>query len=461
MNRNETRHKQRRTVLLSSLACLAILLSVYSYLLQHDIEAEKERCRYVAGNEANHIVTTIDCVMARTGTLKALVQDHGGDTSFFETVAEDVYGAVTEETGVALKNLAVAPGGVVSEVYPLAGNESLLGFDFMDVSRQGNLEAKEAYEKGRTVLTNPFELVQGGLGMAGRAPVILRDAGGGQRLWGLVTVTIDFDNLIHVLRLDNLSGMGMDYALSYVDADGGVHVMQSGGSPGAGAVKTRFDVRNLTWELAVEPSEGWMHPWRVVLSILTILIISGFAGAFANAVFQLKESNALLLRLSNTDRLTGCLNRRAYEDALAELKKRPPDEDFVYVSTDVNGLKQVNDGLGHLAGDELLCGASECLLNSLGELGSIYRIGGDEFVALLTADEAALAGALDALRATTDGWRGHCAEKLSISVGCAARRELPDALLDELVKTADARMYEAKREHYQKQGLDRRRSRTT
>ena len=78
----------------------------------------------------------------------------------------------------------------------------ILGFDFLDISREGNLEAKEAYEKGGTILTNPFTLAQGGVGMAGRAPVMLT-RNDKQRLWGLVTVTIDFDNLISVLKLDS------------------------------------------------------------------------------------------------------------------------------------------------------------------------------------------------------------------------------------------------------------------
>ncbi len=71
----------------------------------------------IAKDEAEHIVTTIDCVMARTNTLKVLIQDHDGDTSFFDDVAEDIYNNVTDETGVTLKNFAIAPDGVVSKVY--------------------------------------------------------------------------------------------------------------------------------------------------------------------------------------------------------------------------------------------------------------------------------------------------------------------------------------------------------
>lgn len=446
---------RKLVVFLSTLVCFVILMVMYSIMLHRDVEAEKARYSYIAKNEAEHIVTTIDCVMARTNTLKALIQDHDGDTSFFDNVAENMYNTVTEETGVSLKNFAVAPDGVVSDVYPLEGNETLIGFDFLDTSRAGNLEAKEAYEQGKTVLTNPFELIQGGLGMGGRAPVVLHD-GDSQTLWGLVTVTIDFDNLISVLNLDNLKGMGVDFALSYIDNDGSVQEMHVVGNPGEDAVKTRFKVRNLTWELAVAPNKGWLSVWSVAVSILVILIISAFVGVFANIMFQLHESNAMLLKLSITDGLSGSLNRRAYEEALSALSNDKIDDNFIYVTADVNGLKKTNDTLGHLSGDELICGAAECMQKVFGEHGDIYRIGGDEFVALIHADESTFDELMKKIQTLADNWKGHTVENLAISVGYAGIREFPDEAIDTLIKTADSRMYKAKREYYENMGFDRR-----
>ncbi len=215
--------------------------------------------------------------MSRTNTLTTMVKDHNGETDWFDNVAEDIYTNVKEETGVSLKNFAIAPDGVVSNVYPLNGNEQLIGFDFLDTSREGNLEAKEAYENGKTIITNPFELIQGGIGMGGRAPVVLQN-NDGSSFWGLVTVTIDFENLIEVLGLDNLRGMGVDYSLSYIDPDGRTQFMYGGGDIDDNAVKTRFNVRNLTWEIAVEPNKGWMSVWTAVASVVIIMLLSCIVG---------------------------------------------------------------------------------------------------------------------------------------------------------------------------------------
>ncbi|MCR4740910.1 MAG: sensor domain-containing diguanylate cyclase [Lachnospiraceae bacterium] len=454
----DNKKKFNRTIIsvIFATVCFLVLGMLYMVLVRRDLASERERLSYMARNEAEHIVTTIDCVMARTNTLKALIQDHNGDTSFFNQVAMDIYDSVIEETGVTLKNFAVAPGCIVSDVYPLEGNEALVGFDFLDTRHTGNAEAKRAYEQGRTILTNPFELLQGGYGMGGRSPVILR-YGDETELWGLVTVTIDFDNLMQVLRLDNLEGMGMNYALSYIDPEGGSHIMQAKGSLDDKAVRTQFEVRNLTWELAVTPRKGWISVWRVALSTALLLMISGFAGLFANIMLQLRDTNAILLQLSITDRLTGGLNRRAYEDALSELSEKPAAPDFVYISADLNGLKRVNDTLGHPAGDELINGAKECMQKAIEGHGELYRIGGDEFAALIYADESLLTEIIEKMESLVKEWKGKTVKELSLSIGYASIREFPEATVRTLIKKADERMYAAKKEYYDTAGIDRRR----
>ena len=156
-----------------------------------------------------------------------------------------------------------------------------------------------------------------------------------------------------------------------------------------------------------------------------------------------------MLHLSVTDGLSGCLNRRAYEEALSDLSSKTINENFVYVTADVNGLKQTNDTMGHLSGDELICGAALCMQDCFEDYGDIYRIGGDEFVALINADDNTLAELMEKIHAVADGWKGHSVGKLALSVGYASVREFPGAAID-------TRMYKAKREYYQNQGFDRR-----
>lgn len=431
------------------------MMTCYWLSAKHDFEREQNRYAFIAEDEATHISTTIDCIMTRTNTLEILLQDHNGDTEFFERIAVKMYNNVIKETGVSLKNLAIAPDGVVSEVYPYSGNEALIGFDFMDLSKPGNIEAREAYEKGDTILTNPFELIQGGIGMAGRKPVII-DSADGKKLWGLVTVTIDFGNLLKVLHFENISGRNIDYELSFIDESGTKHIMQSFGKMSKYPVRKQFSIRNLKWELAIEPSGGWIPVKHTILFVFIFLILSYFVGLFTNLFLKLRDSNAQLLELSITDELTGCFNRRAYETDFSNFQVNPPANDFVYVAADINGLKPVNDTLGHFVGDEIICGTSECLAKCFSRYGKLYRTGGDEFVAMLTVDKQDFARVVAILKEEVAKWKGKNIDTLSVSVGYAEKCDFPDASVNDLAKIADKKMYDEKHNFYTQHGIDRR-----
>ena len=91
-----------------------------------------------------------------------------------------------------------------------------------------------------------------------------------------------------------------------------------------------------------------------------------------------------LVRMSRTDPLTGCLNRRGFEERVtAELERTMRDGGTVaLVLLDLDNFKAVNDMNGHAAGDELLCWVVEGLRRAVRPLDSIGRLGGDEFAIL-------------------------------------------------------------------------------
>lgn len=162
------------------------------------------------------------------------------------------------------------------------------------------------------------------------------------------------------------------------------------------------------------------------------------------------------IRKSNTDELTLLNNRHAYEDDVTALSESRLKDNFVYVSIDVNGLKTVNDFLGHEAGDELLVGASECMKQCFGAYGKLYRTGGDEFVALIHADEVQLSAIKKDIEDVTENWKGKAGEKLAMSIGYVSRKEVGDISIEKMADLADKRMYEAKTKYYQNMGIDRR-----
>ena len=157
------------------------------------------------------------------------------------------------------------------------------------------------------------------------------------------------------------------------------------------------------------------------------------------------------------DPLTGISNRHAYIEELQKLTaaEELPDNLVVY-SIDINGLKKTNDTLGHSAGDELICGAADCITTIFDKYGKTYRTGGDEFIVIANIETTQIYSLVSQLNKLGASWKGKESRSISFSVGAAARKDNPDLKPEKLVILADQRMYKAKNEYYQETGFERR-----
>jgi diguanylate cyclase (GGDEF)-like protein/PAS domain S-box-containing protein len=170
-----------------------------------------------------------------------------------------------------------------------------------------------------------------------------------------------------------------------------------------------------------------------------------------------------------TDELTGLLNRRGFI-ALAEQQRKMTDRTKMSMSLiyiDLNGLKIINDRLGHLAGDQALIDTSNILKKSFREADIIARMGGDEFAVLLTDhveifEEKIIVNNLrDKLRKHNE--QGAHRYELSLSIGMAQYETKHPCSIDKLLNKADILMYKDKKhqkthENMTKQKMERRTS---
>lgn len=159
----------------------------------------------------------------------------------------------------------------------------------------------------------------------------------------------------------------------------------------------------------------------------------------------------------DTDVLTGLFSRNAYSRTLKKLDSAGPlPKDLAAFTIDINGLKTVNDSLGHEAGDELIRGAAACIVNAFGTGRSCYRTGGDEFVVLTPMSREEAGDAIKALDQETRRWRGDKVKSLSVSAGFALSQDFDELTSEALVRESDKAMYKAKAAYYRKAGRDRR-----
>ena len=197
------------------------------------------------------------------------------------------------------------------------------------------------------------------------------------------------------------------------------------------------------------------------INIVAILIV-GIYLTLASCLFVLMLSRVLkekyekekYIYTSNTDGLTKCFNRRAYD---VDMENLDLSSEWAYISLDLNGLKKANDTLGHSAGDELICAAANCMKFAFASYGKIYRIGGDEFVALLTQSVTDLESILQVFDSSIQDWHGKYSNSISVSYGVVKSSEQSFDSIHSVSKLADERMYKSKYEYYNMSGNDRRR----
>lgn len=162
---------------------------------------------------------------------------------------------------------------------------------------------------------------------------------------------------------------------------------------------------------------------------------------------ELKKALDKVEVLSRTDFLTSALNRRAFDEILqAEFSKiRRYNRPFSVAYIDLDNFKNINDTMGHSAGDNVLKKLVDIIRNSLRDFDSIARLGGDEIAILLS--ETDLEGAVITMERIKTAVLQEMHQKgwpVTLSIGVITCHDVPQSA-DELLAQADGLMYEVKK----------------
>lgn len=174
------------------------------------------------------------------------------------------------------------------------------------------------------------------------------------------------------------------------------------------------------------------------------------ASRLAGIAVQRHRTQQRLVRLATHDPLTGLPNRVLLKDRLERMLtwRRPPKDGVTVLFCDINGLKVVNDTLGHEVGDRVLETTAERLLGSVRDEDTVARFGGDQFViAAAGLSTGALRGLADrlvrTLGAPIDDDDASVQRTVSVTVGMAKSDTRMQA--QDLLRRADVAMHQAKR----------------
>jgi signal transduction histidine kinase/ActR/RegA family two-component response regulator len=176
-------------------------------------------------------------------------------------------------------NLQLARDGVISHLWPLAGNEAAQGLDLRHHPIHGPY-VERLRETRRPMLYGPFPLVQGGQGLALRRPVFVK-SDQGDRFWGLSSAIIRLPVLLEASRVPRLARAGYDYQLTRTARPAGEAEVLASSLPGRSRLPDPVEVEvallDQTWRLGVAPSAGWTAPGpgALELGLVALAVLAG------------------------------------------------------------------------------------------------------------------------------------------------------------------------------------------
>ena len=237
---------------------------------------ERDRMGYVASAIGAETYEFMLSEMSKTRVLEAYLIQTSGDYSDFGRVAH----VLLREDYV--RNGLFAPDGIVDGVFPLEGNEDVVGLN-MYRDGAGNLEAQAAIEKEALYIAGPFQLIQGGLGIAGRRPVFLTDEQGQRYFWGIVSVTLDFPAALSGSSVERVNAQGFACQIWRINPDDGQkQVILETADPlpeGVRTVDHAQELFNSVWTVSLAP----LRPWYLQISLWLGVAVSLLAALLAAA----------------------------------------------------------------------------------------------------------------------------------------------------------------------------------
>lgn len=346
-----------------------------------------------------------------------------------------------------VRNVSIIQDSIITHVYPREGNEQALGLNF--AKRPEQYTALMLAKRLQTVhISGPINLVQGGKGIIARYP-IFSDFPINKHYWGSVSVVMDYDELLNSSGL--LSIQGANIAMRKREIDGKEGKVFHGES-------YIFSHPDLIYPINL-PSGKWLlaadyqlnHTPEIASTRFLVRSISIFSAILIYISLALLVRNYQYAhRDSMHDELTKLPNRRFILGYLSQLLgKTDRSISFAILNIDINDFKEVNDTLGHEAGDFLLKYVAKMLVKSVRTSDRVARFGGDEFVVVLQdlPDANLIGNIIQKLRNTfTDNqlqWHQTIIQP-TFSIGWV-HYDGQNTTLTELLAQADQNMYRDKK----------------
>ena len=372
-----------------------------------------------------------------TNALGQILISENGEIHQFDTIARNLMSD-------SIESVQLAPDGIVTDIYPTAGNEAGK-IDLIHDKDRGKISCY-ARDNHTIITQGPFELKQGSYGIAVRNPVYLKDKNEQEYFWGFTIVILRvpdiFSDSIHAL-----SDFGYEYRILKTEApwsDTYKIVYQSDGQM-TQPVSYDFTIGKESWKFEVTPESGWRNNLLIVTVSTIFTAITLLLSGLTRVWLVSKENKNKFQILARTDSLTGIYNRYGFDESAEKMMDKNPKAHFVAALLDIDDFKFINDIYGHAYGDKALKSLADSMKTFFPSDALLGRNGGDEFCILLpncTMEEIKEALIEFTKTPKTFSYKGQT-YSFCISLGYA---EYPNNAIErsQLMRCADTALYEVK-----------------
>lgn len=369
-------------VLIFLVGCLVLTVVLY-----HSYRSNYKQVRNVtalnAATYAERLQNDMNRGVAITDTLEEIAISENGKIDNFQKVARDLMADF-------IQSIQIAPDGVVTAIYPEAGNEAGK-IDLMRDESRGEI-CRYGRDKNIVTMQGPFDLKQGGQGIAIRNPVYLEGADGSPVFWGFTIVIIRVPE-IFTESIQALIKFGYDYSLTKTVSplSDDTEIVSSSGNIMKNPITFEFEFCGSLFDFEVMPADGWSHGWNVFpqlfLGICVILLLTGLTVV----ILVIGRNRDTLKKMAITDPLTGLLNRKGFDEQLKNVMQGDLHIHCVGIQMDIDDFKFINDMYGHVVGDAALKSLAQDMQSYFNDNSILCRNGGDEFSVILvdTTEEEA------------------------------------------------------------------------
>ena len=260
----------------AGLVFLVTLLLVFgcTFLVnQNQQRREKLKAAYTAESTISRIEVQLNRYLVESNLVKKSIEEG-------LTISDKQFATLSrlmQDEEDIIKVHEIAKDGIVSQIYPMEGNEDVIGLNMIE-NPERKKEACLARDSGEYTIAGPFELVQGGNGVLLFDPVYRTDAEGCKKFWGFSILVMDWRKFIKKMELDQLEDAGYHYQIWKKGTDDErIVIAQCDNLQDTDTLEVACTVPNDTWYFEIVPENGWVTMtqklWGLFISVMTALIV--------------------------------------------------------------------------------------------------------------------------------------------------------------------------------------------